>query len=76
MPFVSKQKGRMSHLLKIKSKVGIIHEKRKTYPAFDIEKRPRTTEDAKKADEGPSKKPEATPGGTKKITATVLEKFD
>ena len=50
MPFISKQKGRMSHLLKIKSKVGIVHSERKTYPAFDIEKRPRTTEDAKRAD--------------------------
>ena len=66
----------MSHLLKIKSKVGIIHEQRKTYPAFDFEKRPRTAEDAKRADEGPPKKLEATPGGTKKITPTVLEKFD
>ena len=31
----------MSHLLKKKSKIGIVHKERKTYDAFDFKKRPR-----------------------------------
>lgn len=41
MPFVSKVKGRMSMLLKQKSKVGVLHKSRTTYPAFDFAPRPR-----------------------------------
>ena len=36
MPFVSKQKGRMSALLKQKSKVGAIMKNRISYDAFDF----------------------------------------
>ena len=36
MPFVSKQKGRMSMLLKQKSKVQAVPKKRATYDAFDF----------------------------------------
>ena len=36
MPFTSKQKGRMSALLKQKSKVGAIQRERKTYDAWDF----------------------------------------
>ena len=43
MPFVSKQKGRMSHLLKQKSKIGTKPKERVTYEAFDFSKRPRIT---------------------------------
>ena len=39
MPFVSKQKGRMSHLLKMKSKVGVIHKERAKYEPLDFQKR-------------------------------------
>jgi len=41
MPFISKQKGRMSHLLKQKSKVQAVPKARVKYPAFDFQKRPR-----------------------------------
>ena len=36
MPYVSKQKGRMSHLLKQKSKIGTKPKDRVTYEAFDF----------------------------------------
>ena len=36
MPFVSKQKGRMSMLLKQKSKVNAVPKERVTYGAFDF----------------------------------------
>ena len=41
MPYVSKQKGRMSHLLKQKSKIGTKPKERVTYEAFDFQKRQR-----------------------------------
>ena len=41
MPFVSKQKGRMSHLLKQKSKIGTKPKQIMTYEAYDFQKRPR-----------------------------------
>ena len=44
MPFISKQKGRMSQLLKQKSKVGAVRESRKKYDAFDFGKRYRDKE--------------------------------
>jgi|ETNmetMinimDraft_14_1059893.scaffolds.fasta_scaffold44954_1 hypothetical protein len=44
MPFVSKQKGRMSALLKQKSKVNAVQKPRVTYDAFDFEKRARDEE--------------------------------
>ena len=49
MPFISKVKGRMSHLLKQKSKIQAVQKPRKTYDAYDVfAKRPRTqTEEAK-----------------------------
>lgn len=42
LPFVSKQKGRMSHLLKKKSKVGIVRKERVKYESYDFMKRMRT----------------------------------
>ena len=39
MPFVSKQKGRMSHLLKQKSKVGAVQKDRVKYDPLDFSKR-------------------------------------
>ena len=40
MPFVSKEKGRMSHLLKLKSKIGVVRKERVVYDEFDFDKRP------------------------------------
>ena len=44
MPYVSKVKGRMSALLKQKSKINVEHKSRKTYEAFDFGKRARDEE--------------------------------
>jgi len=44
LPFVSKKKGRMSALLKQKSKIIKIKKDRKKYPAFDFKKRLRTSD--------------------------------
>ena len=44
-PFVSKQRGRMAHLLKKKSKVGVEHASRVTYQPYDFQKRPRHSAD-------------------------------
>ena len=41
MPFVSHAKGRMTHLLKSKSKVGVIIRERQKHDHFDFSKRPR-----------------------------------
>ena len=49
MPFVSKQKGRMSALLKQKSKVITVKKERVTYDAFDFDKRPRITQENQKS---------------------------
>ena len=79
MPFVSKQKGKMSHLLKQKSKVGVVQKERVTYDAFDFCKKRRDTD---------GKVTVIPPGGNKtqedttmtddqkkKITPTVIEKY-
>ena len=50
MPFVSKQKGRMSDLLKMKSKVQAPHKPRVQYEAFDFQKRPNPRAEAKRPD--------------------------
>ena len=44
LQFVSKQKGRMSALLKKKSKTGIIHKERTKYQLYDFQKRHRDPE--------------------------------
>ena len=44
MPFVSKQKGKMSHLLKQKSKIGTKHKERIQYDAYDFNKRSKDPE--------------------------------
>ena len=41
MPFVSKTKGRMTQLLKQKSKINAIPKERVTYPVYDFQKKPR-----------------------------------
>ena len=41
LPYISKQKGRMAHLLKQKSKIISERKERVTYDAFDFLKRPR-----------------------------------
>ena len=45
LPFVSKQKGRMSHLLKKKSKIAVERKDRVTYEAFDFLKRARDSQE-------------------------------
>ena len=39
MPFTSKQKGKMSHLLKQKSKIGVKQKDRVHYDAYDFLKK-------------------------------------
>ena len=56
MPFTSKEKGRMSHLLKQKSKVQAEFKPRVTYAAYDFMQRPRDQptqikEEAKRPDD-------------------------
>ena len=41
MPFISKHKGRMSALLKMKSKIGVVRKERVAYEPADFLKRPR-----------------------------------
>ena len=53
MPFTSKQKGRMSALLKQKSKVGAIMKERITYDAFDFEPEKRMRDAPPKQEEKP-----------------------
>ena len=79
MPFVSKQKGRMSHLLKQKSKVNAVPKERVTYPAFDFEKRARDVEARLRQQEEEAKRNQQTSnveGKPKLIKPTVLEKYD
>ena len=79
MPFTSKQKGRMSALLKAKSKVGIVPRERKTYEPYDILKKFRANDGS--VIEIPAKLSQAqgnqkqTSDG-KKIQPTLLEKYD
>ena len=44
MPFVSKEKGRMTHLLKLKSKIGVQRKERVVYDVADFQKRPRDSQ--------------------------------
>ena len=76
LPFVSKQKGRMSALLKKKSKTGIIHKERTKYQLYDFQKRHRDPERRAEAEEKLKKEsaPKISIGGkTKIIKPTVLE---
>ena len=79
MPFISKQKGRMSQLLKQKSKVQAVREQRKTYDAYDFDKRSRDAQGntiyhgAKKDMQKPTAKEDEK---TQKIKPTILEKYD
>ena len=79
MPFVIKQKGRMSMLLKQKTKVNAVPKERVIYDAFDFQKRARDAElrvqqeiiarQAEKQAKADGKKP-------KLVKPTVLEKYD
>ena len=46
LPFVSKQRGRMSFLLKKKSKIDVERKDRVTYEAYDVSKRPRIVQES------------------------------
>lgn len=79
LPFISKQKGRMSALLKQKSKVQAVPKDRVQYEPFDFQKRARDEElrlhqaaQARLAKEDTIK----IEGKKHKITAKVLEKHD
>ena len=78
MPFVSKQKGRMSHLLKEKSKVGVYQKERVHYDTFDfVSKRKRDpVEDNKQGSQPPKDTHTITmPSGEKKrIVPKVISK--
>ena len=66
LPFVSKQKSRMAHLLKKKSKVSAERKDRITYEAHDFLKRPRgNPEDNGKGPTNPQSQTQATQSSTK-----------
>ena len=79
MPFVSKQKGRMSHLLKQKSKVAAVPKKRKEYGAFDFMKRRRDSEGKVQQVPAAGEQPKQASSigqGNKKVQPKILDKFD
>ena len=44
MPFISKEKGRMSHLLKLKSKIGVQRKERAVFDVAEFIKKPRDSQ--------------------------------
>jgi len=79
MPFVSKEKGRMSHLLKLKSKIGVQRKDRVVYDVFDFEKRirnPSTNPQSQIILNTQSQTQTQAKSPPKKVQPTVLEKFD
>ena len=77
MPFISKQKGRMSHLLKQKSKVQAVPKPRIQYDAFDFGKRIRVpvtnlaaSQVQPQAHMPPPSKPDSN---VKKIVPTIIK---
>ena len=72
-------KGRMLHLLKEKSKVGIAHKERKKFDPFMPEKRIKLNESfgsARSGAQSRQKEEEKKPETKQKIKPTVLEHFD
>ena len=77
-PFISKKKGRMSALLKQKSKIIRVKKPRKIFPAYDFKKRMRNAkEDANAQTQSQTQTPdeEMKDDSKKKIQPTVLETF-
>ena len=79
MPFISKTKGRMSMLLKKKSKIVVKKKERVTYPVYNFaEKRVRdVSASSSSARHEESKKPaRSTSAKPKVVKPTVVEKYD
>ena len=79
MPFVSKQKGRMAHLLKQKSKVQAPMKERVKYDVFDFIPQKRVNMGDNKVaplTQAEERKNGKTGRNAKKIEPTVLEKYD
>ena len=77
MPFTSKQKGRMSHLLKTKSKIGVEQKERVTYEPFNFEKRWRGSDGRVihvVSEQQPKEEEKTQTGDKKKIVPKVLSK--
>ena len=78
MPFVSKQKGRMSALLKQKAKVGVERKPRKTFPVYDFGKRARDEpENLGYSQAQPQAQPSPStsqPTGVKKIVPMIISR--
>jgi len=79
MPFVSKQKGRMSALLKQKSKIGVAVKPRTKYEVLDFDKKIKDNQGKFVVPGSKQISPEEekwTSLGKKKIVPTILEHGD
>ena len=80
MPFISKQRGRMTFLLKQKSAIRVERKPKITYEVHDSLKRLRVAQDLNLSQVQPQasapSQTQYTPKGTKKITPTILEHGD
>ena len=79
MPFVSKHRGRMSALLKQKSRVTAASKPRKKYDAFDFSKKIKSNDGTTVVHQAPQLQPEEIKReiiGPKKIKPLVVEKYD
>ena len=79
MPFVSKHRGRMSALLKQKSRVTAASKPRKKYDAFDFSKKIKSNDGAAVTHPAPQQPPEEVKKeiiAPKKIKPLLVEKFD
>ena len=76
MPFFSKEKGRMSHLLKMKSKIGVTRKERVVYDVPEFTKRPRDTSKNPQSQIISATQPETQPAktpGTKKVVPKFVD---
>ena len=78
-----KEKGRMSHLLKMKSKIGVTRKQRVVYDVFDFQKRIRPASQNSQSLINSSTQPQTqdlinstSTTQKKKIAPTVLERYD
>ena len=77
MPFTSNQKGRMSHLLKAKSKIGVEQKDRVKYEPYNFEKRQRPNDNrviTVVSGQQPQEEAKTQAGDKKKIVPKVLSK--
>ena len=74
-PFISRKRGKMSALLKQKSKIGVISKPRKKYEALDFLKRPRNQDTSLSLSQLQPQANQTRDSGstqTKKITPTII----